>query len=379
MVEGKEAIEQVTSPSDCEQSFFLVDEAKRHRYFLEKAFEIDFNDPFLALQRDSRFLQTSSNSLNRDVKHEIRSDIKEVCLGELIDAHKHVHAFFREQLLLAEERYAALCSTFEEERKRLERDAAQGDDVVAMLEKEREKLQIELENERTQNKRLEKELKRALDNYNNQKALTQRQRMVAAQIIKEKRRISKEFLAKCEQVEQLESKLGLKSAVLPDISSAGKAVYLTECISVVEGSFLDAFTRLKSWSECCDRGVASVLSSVSFLDAQVLAQQLGRQASTPKRGHRECVGCIQPLVTYTAYVGFIVCGAVSPSTTAKVPTCLRSPVEADASSSVEPSSRNQRSMSPPPKCRGSKNSPPPPPSPVIPPSKLDSGGCTVSP
>uniref|UniRef100_A0A5K3FYP8 Coiled-coil domain-containing protein 6 n=1 Tax=Mesocestoides corti TaxID=53468 RepID=A0A5K3FYP8_MESCO len=162
-----------------------------------------------------------------------------------------------------------------------------------MLEKEREKLQIELENERTQNKRLEKELKRALDNYNNQKALTQRQRMVAAQIIKEKRRISKEFLAKCEQVEQLESKLGLKSAVLPDISSAGKAV--------------------------------------------------------------------------------------SPSTTAKVPTCLRSPVEADASSSVEPSSRNQRSMSPPPKCRGSKNSPPPPPSPVIPPSKLDSGGCTVSP
>ena len=68
-----------------------------------------------------------------------------------------------------------------------------------------------MENERNQNRRLEKDLTRALDNYNSQKILSQRQRMVATQLIKEKRRLQKELSMKCEQIEQLESKLGLKS------------------------------------------------------------------------------------------------------------------------------------------------------------------------
>lgn len=209
----------------CEQNYFLVDGARRHRYFMDKAFEINLDDPILALQRDFFLLQSStdpSDGCNSSVNAAQCCEFKVASLEELLDVQRRAHAFYREQLQSAEQRYAALCSSFEEERKRLERDAAQGDDVVAMLEKEREKLQIELENERNQTKRLEKDLKKALDSYNNQKVLSQRQRMVAAQLIREKRRLQKELLAKCEQVEQLESKLALKSPLPFDPPSSVK-------------------------------------------------------------------------------------------------------------------------------------------------------------
>ncbi|KAL5112872.1 CTTNBP2 N-terminal-like protein [Taenia crassiceps] len=209
------------------QNYFLVDGARRHRYFMDKVFEINLDDPILALQRDSfsLHLQTDlSDGCNFGVGAEHPREIKVASLEELFDVQRRSHAFYREQLRSAEQRYAALCSSFEEERKRLERDAAQGDDVVAMLEKEREKLQLELENERNQTKRLEKDLKKALNSYNNQKALSQRQRIVAAQLIREKWRLQKELSAKCERIEQLESKLGLKSSLSSDLPSSVKVL-----------------------------------------------------------------------------------------------------------------------------------------------------------
>ncbi|VDM15927.1 unnamed protein product [Hydatigera taeniaeformis] len=222
-----EARDIVIAALQCEQNYFLVDGARRHRYFMDKAFEINLDDPILALQRDYIPFHLSSDpsdGCDFGVNAEHHRETKLTSLEELFDVQRRAHAFYREQLESAERRYAALCSSFEEERKRLERDAAQGDDVVAMLEKEREKLQLELETERNQTKRLEKELKKALDGYNNQKALSQRQRLVAAQLIREKWRLQKELSMKCEQIEQLESKLGLKSPLPFDLPSSVKVL-----------------------------------------------------------------------------------------------------------------------------------------------------------
>ncbi|KAM3178464.1 hypothetical protein ACTXT7_002484 [Hymenolepis weldensis] len=208
-----EARDIIIASLQCEQSFLLVDDANRRRYFIDKTFDIDLDDPILALQRDFHLVRTSTPSVNRNMSQGFL-DGKGINLEGLIENQRRSHAFYREQLQAADQRYAGLCASFEEERKRLEREAAQGDDVVAMLEKEREKLQIELESERNQNKYLQKELKKAMDSYAHQNALCQRQRMVAAQLIKEKHRLQKELSSKCAQIEQLESKLGLKSSPL---------------------------------------------------------------------------------------------------------------------------------------------------------------------
>nr|CDS32750.2 CTTNBP2 N terminal protein [Hymenolepis microstoma] len=206
-----EARDIIIASLQYEQNFLLVDDAKRHRYFIDKTFDIDLDDPILALQRDSNLTHTSNISLNRNISQDFH-DGKAINLDMLLENQRRSYAFYREQLQAADKRYAGLCASFEEERKRLERDAAQGDDVVAMLEKEREKLQAELENERNQNKCLQRELKKALDSYAHQNALCQRQRMVAAQLISEKHRLQKELSSKCSQIEQLEFKLESKSS-----------------------------------------------------------------------------------------------------------------------------------------------------------------------
>ncbi len=99
------------------------------------------------MQRDANFLKElhkSPDNQDQQILEGVPKTIKPVHLEELIESQKRTHVFFREQLQLADQRYAALCSSFDDERKRLEREAAQGDDVVAMLEKERERLQVEV-------------------------------------------------------------------------------------------------------------------------------------------------------------------------------------------------------------------------------------------
>lgn len=105
---------------------------------MDAAFDIDLGSPILALQRDSEFVTTNDQNNSNE------NNIKHIHLDAIIDAQKRTYAAFREQLQLAEDRCATICRGFEDERRRLERDAAQGDDVVAMLEREREKLQSEV-------------------------------------------------------------------------------------------------------------------------------------------------------------------------------------------------------------------------------------------
>lgn len=79
---------------------------------------------------------------------------------------------------------------------------------------------IKLEHERTQNRRIEKELNKAIANCKEQKSVIQKQRMVAAQLIKEKRRILRELSVKCEQVEMLKKTHGFRETASLDTTMA---------------------------------------------------------------------------------------------------------------------------------------------------------------
>nr|VZI49951.1 unnamed protein product [Spirometra erinaceieuropaei] len=222
-----EAREIAVASLKCEQTYLLYADAVCHRYFLDRGFCIDPNDAILALQRDAAHVEPlNSNSLDAsDPKGRFQTSkdkptpLKRIELHELIEAQKRAQQFYLEQLKLAEEKYLEVYNRLEEERKKHERDTAEGDDVVAMLEKERERLQAELEHERAQNRRLEKDLKKAMDSCAEQKALTQRQRIAAANLIKERRRLLRELAQKRQEVDRFERALGLRSSSSPKDSS----------------------------------------------------------------------------------------------------------------------------------------------------------------
>ncbi|VDN10948.1 unnamed protein product [Dibothriocephalus latus] len=222
-----EAREIAVASLKCEQRYLLYADAVCNRYFLDRGFYIDPNDAILALQRDATHVEPSNDDSLDDSVPKERSQtskdkpipLKKIELHELIEAQKRAQEFYREQLRLAEEKYLEAHNRLEEERKKHERDTAEGDDVVAMLEKERERLQAELEHERSQNRRLERDLKKAMDSCAEQKTLTQRQRLAAANLIKERCRLLRELSQKRQEVERLERALSLRPSTSPKASS----------------------------------------------------------------------------------------------------------------------------------------------------------------
>ncbi|VDP93056.1 unnamed protein product [Echinostoma caproni] len=111
-------------------------------------------------------------------------DTQLVQLENLITSQRRAQDTMREQLLLMESKYLKVCKELEDERNKHERDAAQGDDVLVMLEKERERLK----SERGLNRKLEKDLRKVLGAMKEQAILLNTQKMAAVSIIKERHR-----------------------------------------------------------------------------------------------------------------------------------------------------------------------------------------------
>lgn len=116
------------------------------------------SDPWAALQRDvlnaydGRFDMTSVRALHGLQLHH---------LEQLIALHRRVQARNRDELRALEQRCAKLCRELEEEKGKRAQDTAQGDNVTFLLEKEREHLRHEVDLERQENRRLEKDLQQA--------------------------------------------------------------------------------------------------------------------------------------------------------------------------------------------------------------------------
>uniref|UniRef100_L7M110 Cortactin-binding protein-2 N-terminal domain-containing protein n=1 Tax=Rhipicephalus pulchellus TaxID=72859 RepID=L7M110_RHIPC len=155
------------------------------------------SDPWAALQRDvlnafdKRFDVTSVRALHGLQLHH---------LEQLIALHRRVQARNREELRALEQRCAKLCRELEEERGKRAQDTAQGDNVTFLLEKEREHLRHEVDLERQQSRRLEKELQQANEALEMERT---RQKQMVLLLLAERKRLIVRIIQERQRGDQL--------------------------------------------------------------------------------------------------------------------------------------------------------------------------------
>ncbi|KAK3579051.1 hypothetical protein CHS0354_029909 [Potamilus streckersoni] len=161
-------------------------------------------DPFTALQRDSDNLK--DNTFDESA---IKSmyDNQLAQLENLIATQRKAQLKMREQLTAAEKRYHKVCAELEEEKRKHAQDTAQGDDVTYMLEKERERLRQEIEFEKSQTKKMEKDLKKTLANLEEERANSAKHKQVALLLIKERKNLIEKMLLERKKHSQMDQLL----------------------------------------------------------------------------------------------------------------------------------------------------------------------------
>ncbi|XP_038636016.1 cortactin-binding protein 2 isoform X3 [Scyliorhinus canicula] len=133
--------------------------SRRKDVFIQERYgRFNLSDPFLALQRDYEAGGGAGSDGSKDKLSICTSplSILEVVMGHCKKMQERMSA----QLAAAEIRHRKVILDFEEERHKHAQDAAQGDDVTYMLEKERERLLQQVEFEKSQLKQLETENKK---------------------------------------------------------------------------------------------------------------------------------------------------------------------------------------------------------------------------
>ncbi|CAH8512733.1 unnamed protein product [Schistosoma rodhaini] len=175
----------------------------------------DLKDPFQALRRDS----LCSPRCDSESALKPLYDSQLLQLENLISSQRYAQNKMRDQLVLMEKRYVKACEELEEERRKHERDAAQGDDVLVMLEKERERLKSEVEYEKLQNKKLTRDLRRVILSWREQNVLCNKQKFAAVTLIKERKRLSNELANEQKRVIELERSLQQNSLNTKSFSS----------------------------------------------------------------------------------------------------------------------------------------------------------------
>uniref|UniRef100_UPI00398EAF1D cortactin-binding protein 2 isoform X3 n=1 Tax=Pristiophorus japonicus TaxID=55135 RepID=UPI00398EAF1D len=130
--------------------------SRRKDVFIQERYgRFNLSDPFLALQRD---YEAGGGDGSKDKQPICPSplSILEIVMGHCKKMQERMSA----QLAAAEIRHRKVILDLEEERHKHAQDAAQGDDVTYMLEKERERLLQQVEFEKSQLKQLEAENKK---------------------------------------------------------------------------------------------------------------------------------------------------------------------------------------------------------------------------
>ncbi|XP_051270350.1 CTTNBP2 N-terminal-like protein [Dicentrarchus labrax] len=141
--------------------------AQRKELFIQERYgRYNLSDPFLALQRDSEAV----GGQNKDPGCSSPTSNPLVVLKLVVSHCRRMQEKMLAQLAAAESRHRRVIADLEEEKRRHAEDTAEGDDVTYILEKERERLQQQLEFERSQVRRLEKEQRRITDQLEEERA-----------------------------------------------------------------------------------------------------------------------------------------------------------------------------------------------------------------
>ncbi|XP_046372893.2 cortactin-binding protein 2-like isoform X1 [Haliotis rufescens] len=180
-------------------------EKAKNLLFQAKYGRFGLGDPFIALQRDSENMK--DNSFDEPA---IKSmyDNQLAQLENLIATQRKAQLKMREQLASAEKRYHKVVAELEDEKRKHAQDTAQGDDVTYMLEKERERLKQEVDFEKGQTKRMEKDLKKTLASLEEERANSAKHKQVALMLIKERKRLMERVFSERSKTSQFEQILG---------------------------------------------------------------------------------------------------------------------------------------------------------------------------
>ncbi|XP_034054193.1 CTTNBP2 N-terminal-like protein [Gymnodraco acuticeps] len=135
-------------------------------FIQERYGKYNLSDPFQALQRDS---EAVGDQLKEPGCPSATSN--PLVVLKLVVGHcRRMQEKMMAQLAAAESRHRRVIADLEEEKRRHAEDTAEGDDVTYILEKERERLQQQLEFERSQVRRLEKEQRRMTEQIEEERA-----------------------------------------------------------------------------------------------------------------------------------------------------------------------------------------------------------------
>ncbi|XP_067229066.1 CTTNBP2 N-terminal-like protein [Chanodichthys erythropterus] len=160
---------------------FVIQALKAQRkdsYVCERYGKYNLSDPFLALQRDSEVLQSSSqtrgdggsSSQRREGGCGATAHSDPLAVLKLVVGHcRRMQEKMLKQLAAAENRHRRVIADLEEEKRKHAEDTAEGDDVTYILEKERERLLQQLEFEKAKTSRMERENKRLHDQLEDQR------------------------------------------------------------------------------------------------------------------------------------------------------------------------------------------------------------------
>ncbi|XP_061582744.1 CTTNBP2 N-terminal-like protein [Cololabis saira] len=135
-------------------------------FIQERYGRYNLSDPFQALQRDGEVAGVQ----NKDPGRSSPTSNPLVVLKLVVSHCRRMQEKMLAQLAAAESRHRRVIADLEEERRRHAEDTAEGDDVTYILEKERERLQQQLEFERSQVRRLEKEQRRITEQLEEERA-----------------------------------------------------------------------------------------------------------------------------------------------------------------------------------------------------------------
>ncbi|VDM37790.1 unnamed protein product [Toxocara canis] len=116
------------------------------------------DDPMSALQRDSNLAGAEGDLDEAQVGQMYESQLSQ--LEKLICVQRRCHARSKQILAAAERRHARILRELDDEKQRSAADAAQGDDLCALLENERTKLRQQLEYEQKEKDKVRKEMER---------------------------------------------------------------------------------------------------------------------------------------------------------------------------------------------------------------------------
>lgn len=139
-----------------------------------------------AIQCENEMQQFASNQL----------DLLEVAINQQRNAHFKLLKILRE----SENKHNGLMRELEDARQKHERDTAQGDDITFGLEIERSRLRQELEAEVVNRQKIEKDLKKAQEQLEQERA---RQKQIVLMLLAERKKIITKYIEERKRSEDL--------------------------------------------------------------------------------------------------------------------------------------------------------------------------------